>query len=227
MMLKSKQCKGRKLRALALVPAAAGALLVTNIPAVATCLATVSQSSLSTPQTVREVNEKVETKTQAVKESSMPTTVDAVETETKTDNNARTQNVNSKNAPQTDMGEKHLKNIGNDTMSLKTAETLPSFVGGDKAMFEWLIQNIEYPDVNLADQPETIRVIVKFIVDKNGNAIDPEIVRGGPEAYNQAAINVVNKMPTWEPGRIDGEPANVTFTLPINFKTKKDTPKAE
>lgn len=265
MMLKSKPCKSRKLRALAFVPAAAAALLVTNIPAVAECLTAVRQSDLSTPQATREVSEKAETTAKTVEESAMPATVGVVANVTESDNAARGQNKNSmtvqikgkenQTSPAIEdfkiivNGQPYsddissikpesiesmsidkanntiniaLKNAGDGTASVKVAETMPQYPGGEKALLEWLAQNIEYPDVNLADQPEFVRVIVKFVVDKDGKAIDPEIVKGGPEVYNNEAIKVVNKMPAWEPGRVDGEPVKVTYTLPINFKTKRE-----
>lgn len=273
MMLKSKQRKSRKLRALALVPAAAVALLVTNLPAVATCLATVGQSQLSAMNTDRKGSEKVNNNPTVEKKSVTVSTKGKVENVTKaTETPAKAEEINvvhisGDDSSETDNGSKtaaafkitvdgqpYSGDINTiDPESIKSmnvikgdqttinivlkkpgdkdvrdvSQVMPQFPGGEKAMLEWLAQNVEYPDVKLDEQPEKVRVIVKFVVDKNGKAIDPEIVRGGPDVYNQEAIKVINKMPVWEPGQVDGQPVNVTYTLPINFKTKRDNPETK
>lgn len=273
MMLKSKQRKSRKLRALALVPAAAVALLVTNLPAVATCLATVGQSQLSAMNTDRKGSEKVNNNPTVEKKSVTVSTKGKVENVTKaTETPAKAEEINvvhisGDDSSETDNGSKtaaafkitvdgqpYSGDINTiDPESIKSmnvikgdqttinivlkkpgdkdvrdvSQVMPQFPGGEKAMLEWLAQNVEYPDVKLDEQPEKVRVIVKFVVDKNGKAIDPEIVSGGPDVYNQEAIKVINKMPVWEPGQVDGQPVNVTYTLPINFKTKRDNPETK
>lgn len=269
MMLKSKQCKSRKLRALALVPAAAAALLVTNLPAIATCLTTVGQSQLTVSSPDRKGNENADNNVTVEKKTVTAPTKGKVENVTKpAETTAKAKDINvvhisGHDSTETDNGTKatasykilvdgepYSGDINSiDPESIKSmnvmkgdqttiniilkkpgdkdvrdaSQVMPQFPGGEKAMLEWLAQNVEYPDVKPDDQPEKVRVIVKFVVDKDGKAIDPEIVRGGPEVYNQEAIKVINKMPAWEPGLIDGEPVKVTYTLPINFKTKKAT----
>lgn len=94
-----------------------------------------------------------------------------------------------------------------------TVEQMPAFQGN---IMQWLAENIEYPEEAIKNN-EKGRVIVKFIIDENGNPINPEIVRGISPSLDAEAIRVVKKMPKWIPGTLKGKPAAVYFTLPIAF----------
>lgn len=62
------------------------------------------------------------------------------------------------------------------------------------------------------------RVIVRFTVDKDGNVTSPEVVEGVSPELDAEALRVVKSMPKWNPGIVDGKPADVKFTLPISFR---------
>jgi TonB family protein len=66
------------------------------------------------------------------------------------------------------------------------------------------------------------RVIVRFVVDKNGNVTDSEILKGASPLLDAEAIRVVNAMPKWTPGKQKGEIVSVYYTLPIVFKLDDD-----
>lgn len=91
----------------------------------------------------------------------------------------------------------------------------PEFPGGPTAMLEWLRNNITLPDV-----PESGlggRVIVNFIVEKDGSVGDVEIVRGVDPSIDKDAVRTVKAMPKWKPGRQGGKPVRVRYTLPIKY----------
>ena len=94
------------------------------------------------------------------------------------------------------------------------AEVMPSFRGHVNA---WLCEHLQYPAV-AAENGIQGRVIVKFVVDSDGNVSQAQVVRGVAPSLDREALRVVNSMPTWNPGMNHGKPANVWFTLPITFK---------
>ena len=94
------------------------------------------------------------------------------------------------------------------------AEQMPSFKGNVNS---WLSSHLQYPAV-AAENGIQGRVIVKFVVGKDGSVSQAQVVRGVDPALDREALRVVNAMPRWNPGMNNGQPANVWFTLPINFK---------
>ncbi len=94
------------------------------------------------------------------------------------------------------------------------AEQMPSFKGN---VNQWLSQNLTYPAV-AAEHGIEGRVIVKFVVEKDGRVTDVQVVRSVDPALDREAVNTVKRMPKWNPGMNNGQPARVWFTLPVNFK---------
>lgn len=94
------------------------------------------------------------------------------------------------------------------------AEQMPSFKGN---VNQWLSQNLTYPAVAAENGIEG-RVIVKFVVEKDGRVTDVQVVRSVDPALDREAVNTVKRMPKWNPGINNGQPARVWFTLPVNFK---------
>ena len=91
---------------------------------------------------------------------------------------------------------------------------MPSFKGN---VNQWLSQNLTYPAVAAENGIEG-RVIVKFVVEKDGRVTDVQVVRSVDPALDREAVNTVKRMPKWNPGMNNGQPARVWFTLPVNFK---------
>ena len=94
------------------------------------------------------------------------------------------------------------------------AEQMPSFKGN---VNQWLSQNLTYPAVAAENGIEG-RVIVKFVVEKDGRVTDVQVVRSVDPALDREAVNTVKRMPKWNPGMNNGQPARVWFTLPVNFR---------
>lgn len=97
-------------------------------------------------------------------------------------------------------------------------EYLPSFPGGNKGLQKFFDNNLEYPATASDDGVEGT-VNVSFVVDENGKLTSPQVV-GAPLGYGieNEAIRVINKMPSWNPGKLKGKNVKTRFTLPVVFQ---------
>jgi len=87
----------------------------------------------------------------------------------------------------------------------------------DYDIHAYLGKNTHYPDAAKEANIDG-RVIVKFVVNEDGNVSDVQIVRGIGGGCDEEAKRVVQSMPKWKPGKQNGKPVKVYFTLPIVFK---------
>jgi TonB family protein len=99
------------------------------------------------------------------------------------------------------------------------AEQMPEFIGGEKKLFEYIAANVTYPD-SAKEKGIEGRVYVQFIVDKTGDVKNPKILRGIGGGCDEEVLRMVNNMPDWLPGKDDGKPVDVLFTLPVNFNIR-------
>ncbi len=97
------------------------------------------------------------------------------------------------------------------------AEEMPSFPGGDGALYGFLAQNIAYPEIAKRAGVEG-QVIVTFTVSKTGQISSPRVARGIGGGCDEEALRVVMMMPRWNPGKQNGQPVNVQVTVPIRFQ---------
>lgn len=96
-------------------------------------------------------------------------------------------------------------------------EKMPSFPGGDAALFQYLGKNIKYPTIP-AEMGTQGRVIVQFVVDKDGTITNPVVVKSVDAYLDKEALRVINAMPKWTPGRQRNQPVRVKYTLPVMFR---------
>ena len=96
------------------------------------------------------------------------------------------------------------------------ADQMPSFPGGEKALFKFLSDNIDYPAVAI-EEGISGRVYVTFVVNKEGMITDVKLLRGLPGGCSEEALRVIGKMPRWSPGWHQGKLVSVQYNLPINF----------
>lgn len=94
------------------------------------------------------------------------------------------------------------------------AEQMPSFKGN---VNRWLSQNLTYP-AEAAEKRIEGRVIAKFIVEKDGSISNVQVVRSVHPLLDKQAVDVLMRMPKWNPGKNNGQPARIWFTLPVNFR---------
>ena len=93
----------------------------------------------------------------------------------------------------------------------------PSFPGGDVACMKWLTNNINYPKEAMEKGIEG-RVIVRFVVTKNGKITNAEVVRPVDPLLETEALRVIRSMPDWVPAKRNGQNVDLQFTLPITFR---------
>lgn len=103
-------------------------------------------------------------------------------------------------------------------------EQMPSFPGGPKALYEYIGSNVKYPAEATATN-KSGRVIVAFVVDKNGNIIEPTIIRSVCEPLDKEALRVIKEMPKWTPGKQNGKAVDVKYVIPVSFNIGTITPK--
>ena len=96
-------------------------------------------------------------------------------------------------------------------------DQMPEFPGGEAEMYKFIRKNLQIPAL-AKEMNESMNAIVQFIIDKNGNVRDVKIIRSSSSIINKSAMNVVNDMPKWKPGRYRGQSVDVIFKLPIKIQ---------
>ena len=98
-------------------------------------------------------------------------------------------------------------------------EQMPDFPGGESELYKYLQETIKYPPL-AREAGIQGTVYVKFVVNKSGKISDVVILRGIGGGCDEEAVRVVQAMPDWKPGRQNGLPVPVYFTLPVKFILK-------
>ena len=98
-----------------------------------------------------------------------------------------------------------------------TVEQMPEYPGGMPALIEFLQTNMKYPE-DAQKQKVEGRVMVMFVVEKDGSITDVKVARNVFPSLDEEAVRVVNAMPKWTPGKEKGKPVRVQYTLPISFR---------
>ncbi len=99
-------------------------------------------------------------------------------------------------------------------------EDMPEFPGGELELRKYIAEHVQYPEDAKAQKQEG-KVYIKFVIDKEGNVRDAEIVNGTRfESLNNEALRVIKSMPQWKPGKQSGQNVNVSYVVPINFQLK-------
>lgn len=105
-----------------------------------------------------------------------------------------------------------------DALHFQQVEVNPTFQGGDANTFSrWVNQNLVYP-YNCKQAGIQGRVTLTFTVNKEGQVCDIKVLRGVCEALDMEAVRVLKSSPAWTPGMAEGEPVNVTYTIPVIFR---------
>lgn len=96
-------------------------------------------------------------------------------------------------------------------------EAQPEFPGGINALFDFIKQNLNYPAICRENNIQG-RVIVSFVVDKDGSIMDIEIEKGVHPLLDAEAIRLISIMPKWKPGEQRGKPVRCKFNVPLTFR---------
>lgn len=101
--------------------------------------------------------------------------------------------------------------------ALMMAEEPPAYPGGDSAMAKFIGKKLNYPKKAWKNGIEG-RVIVKFVVEKDGSTSNHTIVKDIGYGCGEEVVRVIKKMPKWKPGKQKGKTVLVWVALPVNFK---------
>ena len=108
----------------------------------------------------------------------------------------------------------------------RSVDQMPQFPGGEAGLMRYLQSNINYP-ANAAMNNIGGRVILQFVVEKDGHIGEVKVVRSIDPEIDAEAVRVVKSLPDFIPGRQDGEPVAVWYTIPVSFKVQSEPAKPE
>jgi protein TonB len=98
---------------------------------------------------------------------------------------------------------------------------MPEFPGGTPALMKFINENIQYPQ-QAVDNGLEGKVTLRFIVWKDGSIKKVEVFKGVDPILDKEAVRVISIMPNWKPGKNNGTPAAVWFTVPVKFELRKN-----
>ena len=104
-----------------------------------------------------------------------------------------------------------------ETKVFDVVEQMPSFPGGDAELMKFLSTHIKYPVVAEENGIQG-RVVVQFVVERDGSITDVRVVRSVDPSLDKEAIRVTKSMPHWIPGKQNGSAVRVKYTLPVTFR---------
>ena len=99
----------------------------------------------------------------------------------------------------------------------QVVEEMPEFPGGMGECMKFLGKNIKYPTISQENGVQG-RVIVQFVVNRDGSIVDPVVVRGVDPYLDKEALRVIATMPKWKPGKQRGKAVRVKYTVPVMFR---------
>lgn len=132
------------------------------------------------------------------------------------------------NEPQNNFAQEHVKNMQTSQQQKpqkkeaeEKPEKMPTFQGGDLQKFAlWVYQSMKYPQ-EAVDKKIQGRVIVEFVVAKDGTVSSTKVLNNAPEILSAEAERVIKSSPKWEAGEHKGKKVNVKFVIPVVFKVTK------
>lgn len=98
-------------------------------------------------------------------------------------------------------------------------EDMPEYPGGAAELMKYLGKNTNYPTIALENGVQG-RVIVEFVINRDGSIVDVKVARGVDPSLDKEAIRVVSSMPKWKAGKQGGKTVRVKYTLPVMFRLK-------
>ena len=108
----------------------------------------------------------------------------------------------------------------------ETVDQMASYPGGIPALMDFLNENIKYPEQAEREGIEG-RVVAGFIVERDGSVSNIEILKSVHPLLDAEVVRVLSLMPNWIPGRQNGQPVRVKYSLPITFRLISDDESAK
>ena len=123
---------------------------------------------------------------------------------------------------QTDRRENTQKTEEDESADLmELPDEAPTFPGGIEGLMNFLNTHVRYPEKAVKDSIEG-RVLVRFIIERDGSVSNIEIVERAHPVLDVEAIRVIGDMPKWGPAKKDGKPLRIRFSLPITFRLPRE-----
>lgn len=214
MMNKRRTKEIGRTKYLMFLPLAALLLIVSNIEMVAR----------TTEKFAKEVMKKMDTPTMRTSENAYDPEMQVMESPaTATTPMPTLQDIKEKQkeAPMTKI------KVVPDSVVFEVVEKMPDFPGGVNGLKEYLKSNVKYP-AKAHKAGIQGRVIVSFVITKDGSISDAKVVRNVDPLLDKEALRVISAMPKWTPGTQRGKAVNVRFTVPVAFRLNNpEPPKAE
>ena len=113
----------------------------------------------------------------------------------------------------------HKEILRNDERIFTVVEQMPQFPGGEAVLMSSIAQNLKYPVIAQENGIQG-KVIVRFLVEKDGSISKVEVVRSLDPACDKEAIRLIRSLPKFIPAKQNGVNVAVWYTLPITFKLK-------
>ena len=107
--------------------------------------------------------------------------------------------------------------MGDNPLNFRIVEQLPEFPGGMSAFVKWLSDNLRYPPIAQRQNIQG-RVVITFIVNRDGTTSDLKIATPAHPMLNREAMRVARMMPKWKPGIANNKPCRTMMAIPIEFK---------
>jgi len=96
-------------------------------------------------------------------------------------------------------------------------EQMPVYKGGTETLVKFIAGNIKYPEIAKRAGIQG-KVMVQFVVDKNGKVQYPVVLKGIGAGCDEEAVRVIKMLADWEPGKQNGKIVNVKMVIPIQFR---------
>lgn len=107
-----------------------------------------------------------------------------------------------------------------DKKVFTSVEQMPQFPGGDAALLKYISSHLQYPAM-AQEQGTQGRVVLQFVVTKNGSVGEVKVARSLSPECDREAIRVVKSLPRFTPGRQNGQAVNVWYTLPVTYRLQQ------
>ena len=111
------------------------------------------------------------------------------------------------------------KDTTTDDKIYEVCEQMPIYEGGDAALLKYLTDSVKYPELAKKHGVQG-RVVIGFIVEKDGSLTDVKVLRHVDIALDAEALRVVKGMPKWIPGCQDEQLVRVRYNVPVSFRLK-------
>lgn len=102
-------------------------------------------------------------------------------------------------------------------LNFRIVQQMPEFPGGGSAFIQWLTRQLRYPPLAQSQRIQG-RVVVSFIVNKDGSIADVKLEKSVNALLDREALRVIRMMPRWKPGVHNNQPCRTMVVVPVVFK---------